>query len=141
MKNVLPLCFFIALCSCNSSDAIFREINVNSEYGEVALGDYIQDLEDIIEIKEGTILLRKTTFGGAKSIELVASKTGHVEAMIFKYKNKAHFDDAIKSYTKRLGEPQFVNDKYVWKDKRTHFEIGFTKDGECFYSKLSDLKK
>ena len=103
--------------------------------------EIIHDFQDIIEIKDSMLLLHKNTFAGAKSIELIPSSDGQIKAMIFKYKNKAHFDDAIKTYTKKLGEPQFVNDKYVWEDKMTHFEIGFTEDGECFYSKLSDLKE
>ena len=143
MKIKLFYFFFLILISCGTfkslnSKPIFRYVNLYT-YGKFELGDNIQKINSLTEIKNGKLFLKENVCGGAESIEIVSNSDGKINGIIFNYGNKTSLKTEIEDYKKILGIPKISNNKATWNDGKTSFEL-YEIDNEV-YSKMTDLKK
>jgi len=135
--------FFLIVISCGTSKnlnskPIFRYVDLYT-YGKFELGDNIQKINSLTEIKNDKLFLKENVFAGAKSIEIVSNSNGKINEIIFNYGNKTNLKTEIEDYQKILGIPEISNNKATWNDGKTSFEL-YEIDNEV-YSKMTDLKK
>ena len=142
MKNKLLLILvFLIAQSCavtkTTDKVIFRHLNLNSQFGTIDLNTKKDAIEHLIHFNDGKYFLKDETFGIAKSIELVFDNKNSLKKMIFSYRKDWQKENEINDYKSYLGEPIIKNDKLIWNDGKTKFEI-YTIDSQT-YSELTDL--
>lgn len=143
MRSAYFLVFILILfLNCTSfvtsdSKSLFRHINLH-RYGKIKLGTRVEKYEDLLIIKNNKKYLKKNTFGGADSIQIIPTSTGKIKALIFRYSSNTDLKSKINDYT-YLGTYLLNNKKVVWSDGNTKYEI--YEEKKVVYSVLTDLKK
>ncbi|WP_234111294.1 MULTISPECIES: hypothetical protein [Chryseobacterium] len=143
MKIKLFYLLFLIVISCGSSNhvkskPIFRYVDLDT-YGKFELGENIQKINSLTEIKNDHLFLKENVFGGAESIEIISNSNGNIAEIIFYYGDKTSLKTEIEEYQKTLGIPEISNNKATWNDGKTSFEL-YEIENEV-YSKMTDLIK
>jgi hypothetical protein len=130
----------LILASCGTSKitnskSIFTHINLH-QYGQIELGDDINEFNNLIEKKENRIYLKENVFGGSNSIELITNNDNELTEFVFDYGSNISLESKINEYT-YLGVPKRENNKAIWNDNKTEFSI-YKLDGNV-YSKMKKI--
>ena len=107
--------------------ALFRQISVST--GKViALGEPFNPAGVAQSIGEGVFALRPGKFGGAAKLLIMVSADSRVSEMRFIYGQEVSFDDLVRRYLPRFGQPHSLDGAapdvgVYWEDGHTRFEI------------------
>ncbi len=107
--------------------ALFRQISVST--GKViALGEPFDPAGLAQAIGDGVFALRPGKFGGAAKLLVMVTADGRVSEMRFVYGEEVSFDDLVRRYQPRLGQPHSLDGAapgvgVYWEDGHTRFEI------------------
>lgn len=130
MKTInLILCCFLLVQSCAIkknviNTEIFTSINLKEKYGQLSLGESLSDhIDKINMLGPDAVFLKNEVFDGVQSIQLAFNRNKGLYKMTFLYYRNENFNDKVESYKKDLGEPILKNNKVIWNDGNTQFEI------------------
>jgi hypothetical protein len=107
--------------------ALFRQVSVST--GKViALGEPFNPAGLAVSIGEGVFALRPGKFAGAKKLLVMVTTDSRVSAMHFIYPEEVSFDEVVRRYQPRFGQPHSLDGAaqdvgVYWEDGHTRFEI------------------
>jgi len=134
LSNLILASAFLLACSGTGvyaqepgAPALFRQITVSTGTA-IALGEPFNPAGLAQTVGDGVFALRPGKFGGAAKLLVTVTTDSRVSEMRFIYGEEVSFDDLVRRYQPRFGQPHSLDGAapdlgVYWEDGQTRFEI------------------